>query len=110
MAHLPLMMARQLSHQAIKLAKVPLRTYDGGGPVQPVLGGIRTTLNAIDSYGYHITLTTVVSERMYEYPQQVTQDPRLPESAHRDQIRSNVVYLCIPAPPTRVGRAGLFPL
>ncbi len=60
--------------------------------------------------GCRITLATVVSERMFECPQQAMQDPRSPESAHRDQIRSNVGYLCIPALPTRVGRAGLFPL
>jgi len=69
-----------------------------------------TELNAIESYSCYFTLATVVSERMFEYPQPVMRDPRLPESAHRDQIRSNVVYLCIPVLPTHAGRVGLFPL
>jgi hypothetical protein len=36
-------MARQLSHQATKLAKMPLRTHDEGGRVEPVLIGIADT-------------------------------------------------------------------
>jgi hypothetical protein len=40
MAHLPPVMARQLSHQAAKPAKKPLRTYAEGGQVEPVLGGM----------------------------------------------------------------------
>jgi len=35
----PPVIARQLSHQATKLAKMPLRTNAEGGQVEPVLGG-----------------------------------------------------------------------
>jgi len=40
-AHLPPMMARQLSHQATKLAKMPVHTHAEGGQVEPVTGVIR---------------------------------------------------------------------
>jgi len=32
-------MAGQLSHQATKLAKMPLRTHAEGGQVEPMFGG-----------------------------------------------------------------------
>jgi hypothetical protein len=43
-AHLPPVIARQLSHQATKLAKMPLRTHAEGGQVEPVLGCISLPL------------------------------------------------------------------
>ena len=43
LAHLPPMMARQLSHQAKKLTKTPLRTHAEGGQVEPVVGSLSFT-------------------------------------------------------------------
>jgi hypothetical protein len=77
---------------------------------QPLVGSPCTGLNATDWYVYRIAHATVVSERMSEYLQQVMRDPQQLESAHRDQTRSNAGYLCKPAPPTRAGCAGQFPL
>jgi hypothetical protein len=39
LAHLPPMMARQLSHQAIKHAKMPARIHAEDGQVEPMLDG-----------------------------------------------------------------------
>ena len=57
MTHLPLVMARQLSHHSAKLAKMPVRTHAEVGQVEPVLDG-KANLDYIKPHSFTFELLT----------------------------------------------------